>query len=417
MSQKTKVAAFRTMKRAFAVTLKSPLFVLAIAFVIVIRIMRPWFLVRIGALFGHRIGHLAANTELYLCERDAGINVPTQHHVDLFFLVKPICNNELARLWKRVLRVWPTWCLAPIRRVNKLIPGWECHDIGENTQMDRDIHHLLDRFPPHLKFTPAEESKGAAGLRAIGIEQNAKFVCLLVRDSAYLKSHQPAVDYSYHDYRDCNVHNFIMASEELARRGYYVVRMGVVVKEPMKSKNPRVIDYEARGMRTEFMDIYLGSKCEFCISVGSGFDALPYIFRRPIVFVDHVPPGYLFTFGSQFIGLTKHYFSTVKGRCLTLAEILSEGLGFAYHVDEYAACGIQLVENTPEEIRDVVVEMVQRLEGSWQPHCDDEELQRRFWSIFPSNSIRNGKPLHGEIRSRFGASFLRSNRWWLDSLS
>ena len=146
-----------------------PLYFLAIPAVLIMRIIKPWLLVRLGPLISSRIGHFAANTELYLCERDAGINVPNQRYIDLFYIIlKPICNQQLAIMWKRVLPIWPTWILAPINWVDSLIPGQKsfCDD---TTQSDRDVHNLLDRFPPHLLFTTEEESRGEAGLRSMGI--------------------------------------------------------------------------------------------------------------------------------------------------------------------------------------------------------------------------------------------------------
>jgi hypothetical protein len=136
------------MKLALQILLKLSLHVLtvplAIPVVLVLRIVSPWFLVRWGGLISSRLGHFAANTELYLCERDVGINVPKKRHVDLFYMAyKPICNQQLAKMWKRVLRIWPTWILAPISFVNRLIPGGAVHEIGNNTQNDRDVHNLL----------------------------------------------------------------------------------------------------------------------------------------------------------------------------------------------------------------------------------------------------------------------------------
>ena len=77
---------------------------------------------------------------------------------------------------------------------------------------------------------------------------------------------------------------------------------------------------------------------------------------------------------------------------------------------------ILLIENTPEEIRDVAIEMHERINGTWQLHDDDELLQQKFWEIFPVDAvdIKKGVPLHGLIHSRFGASFLRNNQWWLE---
>jgi len=366
-------------------------------------------------LISSRIGHFTANTELYLCEFDAGINLPKQCHVDLFYMAKPICNQQLATMWKRVLRLWPSWILAPINRVNRLIPGGAVHQIGDNTQHDRDVRNLLDRFPPHLEFTPEEESRGEAGLRAMGIPSGTPFVCLNVRDSVYLDTSHKPTDWSYHNYRDSDVQNYVLAAEELANGGYFVIRMGAQVREAMKTTHTRVIDYATNGMRSEFMDIYLGAKCAFCISVGSGFDAVPLAFRRPIAYVNMVPLGYLFTFRAQFLGITKHHVLEAQHQELTLAEIFAHGVGFCTSTSDYESKGVQLIENTCEEIRDVVVEMVERLNGTWHPHEDDEALQKRFWDIFPTDAVDayQRRPLHGEIRARFGSAFLRSNRAWL----
>ena len=43
------------------------------------------------------------------------------------------------------------------------------------------------------------------------------------------------------------------------------------------------------GQRSDFMDIYFGAKCHFFIGVGTGIDAIPDIFRRPILYVNVVP--------------------------------------------------------------------------------------------------------------------------------
>ena len=59
--------------------------------------------------------------------------------------------------------------------------------------------------------------------------------------------------------------------------------------------------------------------------------------------------------------------------------------------------------------------MIDNSKGACQPHPDDEALQRRFWEIFPTDALDayQGRPLHGEIRARFGAVFLRNNGEWL----
>jgi len=390
-----------------------PLLAISIPVVVVVRLIRPLLLVRWGILSSSRIGHFAANTELHLCEQDAGINLPAQRHLDIFFIPQPACNQQLAKMWRRVLRVWPDWFRVPIHQANRLVPGGKMHLISENTQNDRDVHNLLDQFPPHLDFTVEEMARGESGLRMMGVPAGTPFVCLIARDSAYLDAYAPK-DWSYHNYRDSDIQNYVLAAEELADCGYFVIRIGANVHKAINSNHPRVIDYATNGMRSDFMDIYLGAKCEVCISGIAGFEAVPVIFRRPMIWVNMVPFISIQTFSSQLIGITKHHYSVIEERELTLKEIFCPDPDFYQRTSDYESQGIQLIENTPEEIRDVAVEMVSRLKGTWRPQRDDEALQRRFWKIYPSDTTRNGTPMHGEVRSRIGAAFLRDNPNWLE---
>ena len=248
----------------------------------------------------------------------------------------------------------------------------------------------------------------------MGIPENSRFVCLNVRDSAYLNNHLPG-DWDYHNYRDSDIKNYILAAEELVMRGYYVIRMGAIVLKPFNCENDKIIDYSTNGMRDDFMDIYIGAKCTFCISTGTGWDSVPCIFRRPIAYVNFSPLSCLMNYNRQNISITKRCFSTINGHELNLKEIFSSGAGFSYTTAEYESKGVHLVENTPEEIRAIAVEMDERLNGTWQAHEEDDMLQKSFWEIFPVDAVNpnDGLPLHGRILGRFGAEFLRNNKIWL----
>ena len=387
----------------------------ALPLVLFMRLIRPWLLIRIDGLISARLGHFAANTELYLCERAQGINVPLRPYIDIFYFAdKEICNKQLAKMWRRQLVIGSRTLLSPISSVNKLFPGWRVHTILNGTS-GRDKYNLLDKMPPHLKFTADEELVGERGLQLMGISTGTKFICLNVRDSAYLNVHLAHTNWESHDFRDTDIQSYCLAAEALAARGYVVVRMGVTVHKSLNSNNPQVIDYATNGMRSDFMDIYLASKCFFTLSTGSGWDSLPEMFRRPIAYVNILPIGFLHTFRADFLSLTKRHFSLKLNRELTLREIFSNGSGFFQTSSEYSDQDIQLIPNTPEEIRDLAIEMVARLEGLWTDSTENEELQFRFWSLFRECVIaaNTGAHLHGEIHSRFGADFLRQNPKWL----
>jgi putative glycosyltransferase (TIGR04372 family) len=392
-----------------------PSVLLALPFVILIRLTSSLFLIRIGKLRSSRIGHFAANTELYLCEKMFGFNTPNIPYLDIFYLSeKPICNKQLAKMWSRVIFIGPTWIMSSIDLVNRIIPGGQKHFIGCNTNHDRDVHNLYDKSLPHLKFTDEEKKYGQSMLRKMKIPPDGKFVCLIVRDSAYLDSHLSG-DWSYHNYRDSEIKNYELAISQLTMRGYYVVRMGVKVNEPMGIKNNMVIDYAINGMRNDFMDIYLGANCEFCVSTGAGWDAVPQIFRRPIVYVNFVPVGYVCSYRKQALTIFKHHVSAKENKSLTLTEIFKNGVGFSMLASDYDSKSIKLIDNSPEEILDVVMEMANKVEGLKKLFPEDNVLQTKFWSLFSRLTSECGlkKPAHGEFRSKCGASFLRESSKWV----
>ena len=49
-------------------------------------------------------------------------------------------------------------------------------------------------------------------------------------------------DWSYHNHRNGDINRYILAAEELTKRGYYVFRMGTKVSTPMKSSNSKIFD-------------------------------------------------------------------------------------------------------------------------------------------------------------------------------
>ena len=397
-------------KRLLGIPHKLLLLILLVPIVATTRLLRPWFLIRWGVLPSSRIGHFAANTELYLCERHAGIDLPCQPHIDIFFLESMVCNEQLAKMWKRVLLVCPFWWLVPqLQRANRLIPCGAVHEVGENTRGDRDVHDLFIQLPPHLKFSAEEEHRGEAGLRMMGIPADTPFVCLIVRDAAYLNAHQ-SKDWSYHNFRDSDIQNYVLAAETLADSGYFVIRMGANALKKIKTSHPKVIDYAKNGMRSDFMDIYLGARCSFCLSGGAGYEAIPTIFRRPIAQVNMAPVGYMQTYRHQSICITKHHYSVKMGRNLTLREIFLHGYAMFLRTSDYDKKEVKLVENTPEEIRDLAIEMSKRNNGTWVEERADASMQKRFREIFriaAKANIHLLRPLHGDkIRVRMGAQFL-----------
>ena len=398
-----------------------PIYLISIPMIVIIRLIRPWFLIRWQQLASSRIGHFSKEIELYCCKRDAEINTPPQRHVDFFYLKKLVCNKQLEKMWRRCLIILPRWLLHPLFRVNRFInifiPNGNYHEIVKPNDSQRDIHNLLEKFQPHINFTNEEEHKGRRILTEFGVPEKAKFVCLNVRDSAYLdrqKEYSPT-DWSYHNYRNADINRYVLAAEELARRGYYVFRMGAKIKKPLISSNKKIIDYATSGKRSEFMDIYLGAKCRFCLSTGSGWDEIPSTFRKPIAYTNIVPIGMMITHDKKSLIIIKHHKHVKYKKRLTISKIFSLNVAISLTSGEYEKNEIELNENSPEEIRDLVIEMDDRLNGNWNKNKEDLLLQEKFWMILKKNikRLNINVPMHGEIKARIGAKYLRGNQDWI----
>jgi len=381
-----------------------PLVVILVAIlaVISVRLLRPFKLIRFGPLISNRLGHFADNTEIFLSERELGMH--GKGTIDIFYHGAPICNQQLATMWERVIPVAKT--AEYIYRLNQHIPGGNTHVIPWR-KGDRDINGVFALTNPHLSFTKAEEEAGQGGLRNLGIPDGAPFVCLHSRDSAYLTKEYPDLDLSHHDYRDSTITNFLPAAKELVRRGYYIVRTGAAIVDPISESIPGIIDY-ATSDRSEFMDIYLGANCSFYLGDSCGYHAIPMIFRRPLAIVNMVPIEHAPTWMTDCPFIPKKHWSVKESRALTFREILESGAGKYLKASQFQQAGIQVFENTPEEITATAVEMAERLAGSWQSSDKDEALQRRFWDLWEPNELNH------KFTVRIGTEYLRQNVALLD---
>ena len=96
-------------------------------------------------------------------------------------------------------------------------------------------------------------------------------------------------------------------------------------------------------------------------------------------------------------------------------EIFASNVALAFFSNQFEKNDVELEENSPEEIRDLAIEMDDRINGNWNETEEDLLLQKKFWSVFTENIKRLNleKPLHGKIKARFGAKFLRENKNWI----
>jgi len=259
---------------------------------------------------------------------------------------------------------------------------------------------------PNLHFTESEEDEGKKLMNKMGICDNSWFVCFHSRDSVYLDkyhSYRSREEWSYHDYRDCDIKNYVEAAKYIASLGGFAVRMGYGVAEKLSDlNNPRIIDY-ASYHRTDFGDIYLPAKCKFFLANTAGPWLVSTIFHVPVACANWIHFN-ITTVRKGDLFIPKKIWSTKKERFLTFGEILASEVAHYNHSEQYAEAGLEVVENTPEEILDLAKEMNERLDGNLEYTEEDEELQKRFRSLFQPHLHSYSSP------ARIGANFLRQNK-------
>ena len=380
---------------------RMPLYLITLPLVLFVRIIKPIIQIRFGPIRNDVIGHFVFDTEYYLTVKD----LDQSKSFDFFYF---LCSESPNKQWeimvKRVMKTHPL--IKYCSRVNRIFPGWKYHYAKLQDTVSRDTKNIFIETPCHISFTQEENELGNKFFKQVGMKPNQKFVCMIARDSAYKEKYMnwDNRDWSYHSYRNSDINNYSKAAYSLAKENYFVFRLGKGVNKSLEIKNSNVIDYAMSESRNDFLDIFLSANCRFFINGESGLVTVPMAYRVSIVFVNLAAIEYAFSWNKNIISIPKKYWLKEEKRFMMFKEIFKSGAGRFLSTEQYKQLGIELIENTPDEILDVSMEMHQRLNGTWETTEEDEALQKRFWELFPKSE------LHGDMKARIGVDFLRQNR-------
>lgn len=375
--------------------------------VLLVRMFRGIILIRMGTLRSDRIGHFASDSG----QQFAANSLNSKKTLEIYWLSKYISNKQLELMVRRNFLVFNF--VRYLDYWNVILPGGEIHNRPSTTTSSRDTLGILQKSKGNMSFLSSEDKEAREWMSSYGWKEGDPFVCVLVRDSAYLKNncvYNHDYDYSYHDYRDCNVDNYIEAMQWLANQGIWVFRMGRQMHKPITISHPKIIDYAFCENQSDLLDIWMFANCNLCISNGSGPDMVSDMYCRPLLFVNYIPIYNIISW-SNATHLPKHLIYRKTGKSLTLSEHIKHSYCKS---DEYFNAGIEVVELSSIEILHAVQECFQNIFEEDQDLKKNNEMNNIFWSILLENDISSER--HGFIHkgSRVANSFLQNNPNWLE---
>lgn len=226
---------------------------------------------------------------------------------------------------------------------------------------------------PLLTLPPERIAAGRARLVEAGLPADAWFAALHVRDPGFHGAGEGRrrLDLAA---RDSDLATYLPAVERVTARGGWVVRLGgpaALALPPM----PRVVDYAHSDVRSPELDVVLLASARLMIGTLSGPAHVASCFATPTIHTNGFPSNLVPT--RHDIWVPKLYRERASGRILSLAQSISapfrgeiRGSGFDDH-------GIDLVDNTAEDLADAADEMLDRLEG--RGPADDPAVREVFW--------------------------------------
>lgn len=346
------------------------------------------------------VGHLALEPDTLLKEYKLGML--SQKRWILLAPTNKVANDHLLTYW----RPWYITVTSPA-------VCWLLSTISRHWLMQVDVSRYVSTFfgsqdvyavnakwgerPPVLSLMEEDIDWGYSKMRDLGVPMGKWFVAVHVREGGFLP-HNELIQ----SHRNASINNTFLAMQEIVRQGGICVRMGDSSMTPLP-KMPGVIDYALHPLKSARMDVFLCAKARFFLGSTSGLAFLAAIFGVPIAHANMIPVE---TLGIRHCDLSipKMLWSTRLKRYLLFTEIFEKGHSGYFFSHQYLDAGIRVDENDANDILDLVLEMLERLNGLYVETGDDSALQNAYKGIFPSGYYSSG------ATSKICAAYLRRYR-------
>ena len=350
----------------------------AAPFIILIYLIKKIVLVRIGLLETNALGHYTYATEVYLAENLYDVKkIPT---IDIWHTQETICNTFIHKVRKKQFRILPRFFISPVYFYlirfklfeDNIVPfrNNEFYKIRNKLPNQfTDYKRMLHKYQTQLIFDKNEKNFCINELKKLGIDIKKKIATVHNRDHLYNNE-------KFECERNCSIENFKSAINFLIQNGYQVIRIGKVSKRNLNIDG--LINYSGSNIRSDILDIFLCSITNLHIGCSSGLSTVPFIFKRNIVWTNIVHNEGTELSGRDFLYIPKKTFDNDKKDVLFKSKLSLGRFNSNSHLFNYQ-------ENTEDEILELVIEKVARINGNWKKPSDYDFLQEEYKRQYPLN--------------------------------
>ena len=382
-------------------------FIIGFIFFLIIQFCKFFINIRIGKFPSSRIGPFITSVEI-LAARKKELNI---NSFDIWSHNKAEEPNKfLGKMVSREIKFISHYIFSFVEFFFNVLNIKEYKKTFFLIPYTRDTMNLFDKYSNFLKFNDDEIHYAKKILDKNKIDFSKKIVCLNVRDSAYLKDLFPGKHMSYHDRRDAEVNDYLDVIKYLVSKNYLVIRMGKKMKHEVNFNHENFIDYPFASFKEDFLDIYFGYVCNFTISTGSGWDSVPFCFRKPILYTNMSSISKIQLSSKRFMTTFK-LAKNKKGDLMNIRELLLNDLKYIsniYSDNNNVFSDTNFVNNSPEELLEATKEFLNYIEN-YSLNPTQKRFQEKFFESYDPSLVKDiyGEQAHSKkIKGVISSSFL-----------
>lgn len=386
--------------------------------------LRNWFGVRIAVLRTHRVGHMCLDFDAFIKERTLLKEENSASASRLYGVIADrSVNPALEGYWRSSFP--DVFLSGPRAYVGKLLSmAGPCNhpilygtgisakevqngkDFREPRKLGPSTYQIRQNWGDRgglIQLSDEHLEKGRKVLRDWGIPEGDWFVGMHVREAGWDQLVDGDAKAAANTFRNSDTNTYRAAVEAIAEAGGWVVRLGDPSMSKLEGEWPQMIDYARSEQRSDWMDLFLCSEARFFLGTNSGVFGMATLFGTPCAQCNQIPLTSR-PYGRNDLAIFKRIRPQNQDQLISFHEILTTKYHLATSGYLYDLWNLEIVNNSPEEIRELAEEMMARLDGSFEESETDRELQRRIDELIDERHMCH------PVISKIATTFLRRHQ-------